>query len=107
MIHLVARYAKGFNKIKGLIGKNAAETILIKTRFGIHTFGLQFPIDIIVLDKHGIVQVIKHSFHPNGIFLWPVKYDRVLELPEGMIREKGIKKGEKITITLKQSATVS
>ncbi|MDP3941701.1 MAG: DUF192 domain-containing protein [bacterium] len=107
MVHLVVRYAGGFEKVKGLIGSDVAEAILIKTRFGIHTFGLQFPIDIIVLDKHGIVQVIKHSFHPNGIFLWPIKYDRVLELPEGMIREKGIKKGEKITITLKQSAIVS
>lgn len=86
--------------MKGLIATNEPEAILIQTRFGIHTFGLKFPIDIVVIDRENIVQSTKYSFKPNGIFLWSPKYDRVLELPVGTLKEKGIKKGEKLTLIL-------
>ncbi len=102
VITVQVKKAYGLQKVKGLIGDKHARGILIQTRFGIHTFGLRFPIDIIVLDRDDIVRVVKHSFKPNGIFLWPIRYDIVLELPQGMIKEKGITIGEKLALVLEE-----
>ncbi len=78
-------------KIIGLIGRNKPEAIMLRTRFGIHTFGLKFPIDIVILDKNNRVVKLKKSLKPNRIFLWNPFYDRILELPEGTIEKKEIK----------------
>lgn len=83
-------------KIVGLIGKHKPTPILIKTRFGIHTFGLKFPIDVVILDKDNKVVTFKEDLRPGKIFLWNPRHDKVLELPVGMIKEKKIKIGEMI-----------
>lgn len=101
MIRLSIHKANGIEKVKGLIGKKNPEAILIQTRFGIHTFGLKFPIDIAVIDRTDAVQITKYSLKPNSIFLWRPKYDRILELPAGTLKEKGIKKGTVLTLNLK------
>ena len=73
-------FKKGFGKIKGLLGENEAKTLIFETRFGIHTFGLKFPIDLLILDNNGTVVVAK-SVKPNKIALWNIKYKTVIELP--------------------------
>ena len=78
-------------KIIGLIGKDKPQALMLKTRFGIHTFGLKFPIDVVILDKKNKVVKLKKSLKPNNIFLWNPMYDKILELPEGTIEKKGIK----------------
>lgn len=37
-------------KVVGLIGKDKPIALLIKTHFGIHTFGLKFSIDVLRLN---------------------------------------------------------
>lgn len=83
----------------GLLRKPKGITLLLKTRFGIHTFGMKYPIDAVVLDDKNIIQVIKKNLRPNQIFLWNPSWNTVLELPEGFISENRIKKGEKISFT--------
>jgi uncharacterized membrane protein (UPF0127 family) len=73
-------FKKGFGKIKGLLGKTKPETVVFETRFGIHTFFLQFPIDLIVLDSKGIVKLAK-TVKPNRVILWNIKFKTVIELP--------------------------
>jgi len=97
---IVVRNTRGFSKMKGLIGQTNPEAILITTRFGIHTFGLRFPIDLAVLDDAGVVQTIRKGFQPNGIFLWSPRFNRILELPAGTLEKKKIKKGIEITLIL-------
>lgn len=80
-------------KVIGLIGKSSPEPILIKTRFGIHTFGLKFPIDVLILDRENKVQYIKKNLGPNRIFFWKPIYNIVLELTGGTVKKKGIKIG--------------
>jgi uncharacterized membrane protein (UPF0127 family) len=70
-------------KIKGLLGEKTPHAIVFNTRFGIHTFFLKFPIDVIILDKKGCVVKLKTSLKPNQIFLWNIKFDTVIELPSG------------------------
>lgn len=87
-------------RVVGLIGKGKPEPVLIKTRFGIHTFGLKFSIDAVVLDKHKHVVRCKENLKPFRVFVWNPKHDTILELPHGTIRHKSIKKGDKIHFAL-------
>jgi uncharacterized protein len=89
-------FKKGFGKITGLLGKNEAETIVFKTRFGIHTFFLRFPIDLIVLDNEGVVKTAK-TVRPNKIVFWNIKFKIVIELPFGTLRKTKTKVGDVIT----------
>lgn len=83
-------------RVVGLIGQKSAHGLLIETRFGIHTCGLDFPIDVIVLDKHEKVVKLKKKLQPFRLFFWNPSYDRVVELPDGWVEEKGIEIGSKI-----------
>lgn len=86
------------DKITGLIGKKEAEPLFIRTRFGIHTFGLSFPLDILILDKNYKVVLIKPNLPPNKLFFWNPKYDMIVELPAGTLIRERIKIGDKINL---------
>ncbi len=88
-------------KTIGLIGKNCAQPVFFKTRFGIHTFGLNFPIDVLILDDTNCVQVIKKGLKTKRIFIWNPKHVNVLELPEGQINKLKITLNSKIDLNLK------
>jgi uncharacterized protein len=87
-------------KIAGLIGKEKPSAIMLKTRFGIHTFGVKFPIDVLILNNSNKVMSVKENLKPNRIFLWNPKYKKVLELPGGMIKKKAIKISDVIDLKL-------
>lgn len=89
--HLVQK--TGIKKFIGLMGKDRPETIIFKTRFGIHTFFLKFPIDLIIVSKEKRVVFIKKSVKPNRVVFWDFRYDTVIELPEGLIKKLNINKG--------------
>ena len=85
-------------KARGLIGKNKPQALLIKTRFGIHTFGLKFPIDVLILDKNQRIVHLKENLQPNRIFVWLPIYDTVVELPTGFIKSKHLQKSNKVSL---------
>lgn len=87
-------------KLKGLIGSQKLYPLLIRTRWGIHTFGMRCPIDVIVVDKENTIVKIKQNLKPNKIFLWNPRYTTVIELPEGTIRKQKLSLREKIKIEL-------
>lgn len=91
-------HTKGLKKIKGLIGLKKIEPLYFQTRFGIHTFGVKFPIDVVILNDNETVVAIKQYFKPNRIFLWNPKYKNVLELPTKTVDKEKIKVGEKIEL---------
>ena len=88
------------NRTIGLIGKTKPGPLMFFTRFGIHTFGMRFPLDIIVLDDNSVVVELKQGLEPNHIFLWPLKFNKVVELPEGCIKTKKIKIGSKLSLKM-------
>ena len=99
MVTLLVKESKNIReKITGLIGKEKAFALLIKTHFGIHTFGLKFPIDVLILDRYNKVIVIRKSLKPNRIFVWNPIYERVLELPEGIIDQRKIKINDTVNL---------
>lgn len=83
-------------KTIGLIGREKVTPVILETRFGIHTFFLSKPIDVLILDSQERVVVFKESLFPNRIFLWNPRYKIVLELPAGTIKKYNIKKGTRI-----------
>jgi len=92
MIKLGVREARSLKeKIQGLIGKNKPFALMIRTRFGIHTFGVKFPIDVLILDGKNKVVVIKENLKPNRFFLWNPIYGKVIELPSRTIKKYAIK----------------
>src|SRR5258708_9244631 len=60
--------------------------LLFKTRFGIHTFLLQKPIDVVVLDDGYKVVKLRKDLLPNSFFFWNPKYQWLLELTAGSIK---------------------
>lgn len=101
MIEMSVTALKSFKaKSIGLIGSKKAFPVLCKTRFGIHTFGMNFPIDVVILDKKNAVAKLKKNLLPNNIFLWSPKFDTVLELPAGEIEKHNVQIGEKIKLNL-------
>ena len=91
---------KGLGKILGLIGNVNPKAVVFNTRFGIHTFLLNFAIDIIILDKNSKAVALKENLKPNKIFLWNPVYDLVIELPVGSIQKSKTQKGDIIEIDL-------
>jgi uncharacterized protein len=77
-------------KAIGLIGEKKPQAILFMTRFGIHTFGVRFPIDVLILNKNKQIVKVKENLQPNRFFFWNPKYTIVLELPEGTIQKNKI-----------------
>lgn len=99
MIIISAKKAANLKeKMQGLIGKDKPYALVINTRFGIHTFGLKFPIDVLILNNKNKIVSIKKNLKPNRIFLWNPMYEKVVELPAGTIEEKQIKIKDKIEI---------
>lgn len=98
MVQLKVKELKSLkDKTIGLINAKKAYPVLIKTRFGIHTFGLKFAIDVLILNKENQVVKLVENLKPNRIFLWNPIFYKVIELPAGIIKEKRIRVGDKIT----------
>lgn len=89
-------------KTVGLIGSKTAYPLLLKTRFGIHTFGVLFPIDVLVLSKDGNVVALKEKLVPYRVFFWNPHHSIVIELPNGYIKEKKIKIGDAVKLEIRE-----
>lgn len=74
-----------WEKSKGLLGTSKPYPLLLKTRWGIHTFGMKYPIDVVILDNSNRIVKLRPNLKPNRIFLWNPKYNTVLELPKDSI----------------------
>ena len=90
-----------FSRMKGLLGKKElpqGEALWIKPCFSVHTFFMQFPIDVLFLDKENQVIAVVSDLTPNRMTRLYTKSFSVLELPVGTIDASEIMIGEKIII---------
>ena len=85
-------------KLLGLLNPKNPRSLILQTRFGIHTFGLKQEIDILILDKDSKVVKIKHNLKPNRLFFWNPKYDCVIELPIGTLGRAKVRLGNEIIV---------
>ena len=87
-----------WEKARGLIGNSRPCTLALKTRWGIHTFGMQFPIDVLICDDALRVKVVRCNMKHCSFFFWNPKYSLVFELPVGALKESGTEKGDQLEI---------
>lgn len=80
---------------RGLMWKKP-ESVFFKTRFGIHTFGMRYPIDVVILDKTDRIRNMQENLAPNKFFLWNPFWDKVVELPQETIRKNKLTLGKKL-----------
>ena len=85
-------------KSAGLIGKNPIRPISFSTHWGIHTFGMRQPIDVLILDKKHQVRHLVQRIQPNHFFFWNPIYSTVVELPAGWITKHTITLGDTILL---------
>lgn len=101
MVTLEAKQLNSFSeKSKGLLAFPTPVSVFFTTHFGIHTFLMKYPIDVIILDKQNTVVALRENMQPNSIFLWNPLYEKVLEMPKGTIHSKSIRKGDNISLLL-------
>lgn len=87
-----------WNKSIGLLHAKHKAPIYFDTRFGIHTFGMKFPIDVVICNDAMTVEKIVQELKPNRIFFWNPKYYHVIELPSGTIMKEHITIGTLIQL---------
>lgn len=99
VLTLDLKEAKSFtDRLLGLLKKSNPGSLLFKTRFGLHTFCLKTPIDVIVLDNKLQVVKLKESLSPNKLFFWNPRYHLVIELLPGSLNKSHTKVGDKCRI---------
>lgn len=82
----------------GLLKTSNPRCLMFKTRFGIHTFFLKEPIDVIILDDKLRVVKIK-TVKPNRFFFWHPRFSQVLELPCETAKKTKTRVGDTLEIT--------
>lgn len=82
----------------GLLKYKTPTAMVFKTHFGIHTFGMKYHIDVVILDKKNKVATLKKNMKPNRIFVWNIIYETVLEFPAGVINKTKTKIGDVILL---------
>lgn len=82
-----------FRRFKGLLGRSSlpdGHALWLRPCNGIHTFGMRFSIDVVVLDRSMKVSAIHPELHPNRMTpLYPYG-SSVLELSSGAVRTAGL-----------------
>lgn len=86
------------DKSFGLILRSNPRSLLLRTRYGLHTFFLKEPIDIVILNKNYKVVKIHEGLKPNLIFIWNPLFNLVLELPMGTIKKSKTTLGDTLVI---------
>ncbi len=84
------------DQIFGMLLARNAKGIVLKTRFGIHTFFMKKPIDILILSKQNKIMKMKKNLKPNKVFFWNPLFNKVVELPADSIERLRVNIGDKI-----------
>lgn len=83
---------------KGLLGRTRLEDgggLWIIPCEAVHTFGMQFPIDLVYLDRQKRVVKVKHAVGPSRLSACLTAHS-VLELPAGAAARAQITRGDRL-----------
>lgn len=91
-----------FKRLKGLLGKKVlpqGEGLWIKPCKSVHTFGMQFPIDVVFLDKEKRIIALFKNLPPNRITRLLPNAKSVIELPVGTLNASESRISNQVVIT--------
>ena len=89
----------GLSQIIGLLGERKltpGDGLLIVPSQGVHTFGMQFAIDVVVLDNDWKVLDIRKRMRPFLVTRIYFGAAAVLELPSGTVEDSGTRVGDRV-----------
>jgi len=90
-----------FSRFVGLLGRQSIESgggIWIVPGNSIHTLGMRFPIDVVMLSQNAAVVGLRESLPPFSI-VWPdLRAKSVLELPADTIARTSTEPGDLLQI---------
>jgi uncharacterized membrane protein (UPF0127 family) len=98
----------GLTRIVGLLGETEllpGDGLLIVPSQSIHTWGMQFPIDIAVLDNQWKVIAIRPDMRPFRMTRMFWKAAAVLELPSGRLDSTSTRVGDTMELARADVAT--
>ena len=99
VLHENIKDAKTFEeKTRGLLDSINGDAMMFDTRWGIHTFGMKFPIDCAICDDSNKLQVLKTNIPKRRFFFWNPKYKKVYEFPVGTLAKTGTEVGDEIVV---------
>src|SRR5689334_10216770 len=96
----VERAAGIWGRTAGLVGRRAlaeGEGLWIDPCNGVHTFGMRFAIDVIVLDRDRRVMHLERNLAPNRVLLPKRGGHSVVELAAGAIEAAGVRVGDRLS----------
>jgi uncharacterized membrane protein (UPF0127 family) len=83
---------------RGLLGRagiGEGEVLIIAPSSAVHTFRMQFPIDLVYADRDGRVLKLAESVTPNRLSgAWGAFC--VIEMAQGAIAKAGLEKGDRL-----------
>lgn len=101
---VLARYLEvagdSASRRKGLLGRDGLEpghAVLIAPTQGVHTFGMRFPIDIVAIDRDGVVVKLRADVPRRRIVL-ALKAFAIIELAAGSIRAANLAVGARLLV---------
>lgn len=99
---LYVRVARGFfSRAKGLLGYDwlpPDEGLLLPQTTWVHTWGMRFPIDILILNSQGFIKKIVDHLPPGKITGALVFGGKTLEMAAGRRRELGLEIGDQVYV---------
>ncbi len=86
----------------GRKGLASGEGLLIRPAASIHTFWMRFPIDVVFLDRSGVVVKLVPNLRP-----WRVAFARggrdALELAAGEAEQRSLRQGDRLELRPQES----
>jgi uncharacterized membrane protein (UPF0127 family) len=86
-------------RVKGLLGREClldGQGLLFKETSSLHTFFMQFPIDIIYADKRGKVLKVASDVGPFKLTGAPLRAYYAIELPAGAAKRSNTHAGDNL-----------
>ena len=93
--------ATSVQRVKGLLGRDCladGQGLLFKHCSSLHTFFMQFPIDIIFTDKNGKVLKLAPGVRPFKLVAAPLRSFYAIELPVGAIEGSQTRVGDRLLL---------
>jgi len=85
---------------RGLAGREsipAGSALVIAPSQGIHTFGMRFAIDLVAVDRRGVVVAVMRDIPPRRLrFAW--RAFAMVELPAGTVAASRVRRGDRLVV---------
>ncbi|MBS4197904.1 DUF192 domain-containing protein [Lederbergia citri] len=88
-----------FSRLKGLMfSKKEKKSIWIKPCRSIHTFFMNYSIDVLYLDKENRIAAIDQDLKPGKLGTYYPGVESVVELPSGTVEKTRVSVGHEVKI---------